>query len=340
MTDARDETPPEGTEKLLRLLGGKWVAAAISAAASLGVADALDVPRTAEQLAAMLQCDADRLDRLLRVLAGEGLLHRDRDDRFSLTATGAALRADALGPLATYVGSPSQWGPWAELAPSIRGGASAFERFHGADLFTYLDGDANASELYHTAVDAFTRRQARALTEAFDFGPYATVADIGGGLGTLLVEVLTDAPHLQGVLFDRPSVVAQAEPRIADSSVAGRVRFEGGSFLETVPGEADVYVVKHVIHNWADEEAARILCLCAENAGPDGRVLVIEGLLLPGNRRDATRLLDLEMLALCGGGHERSKPEMRRLFASAGLRLESAAPLLGGTRLLVGVPRG
>ncbi len=61
--------------------------------------------------------------------------------------------------------------------------------------------------------------------------------------------------------------------------------------------------------------------------------------VLAGNRRDGTRLLDLEMMVLTGGGRERTKPEFRRLFHAAGLRLVETAPLRAGIRLLVGVAR-
>lgn len=338
MTARRPEHPAE--ERLLRLLGGKWIAAALAAAAELGVADALEAgPRNTHDLAAALGCDEAALGRLLRALASEGILDADAD-RFELTELGRQLRSDALGPLARYVGSPAQWAPWSGLAGAVRTGRSAFAASHGQDLFEYLDHAPDDALLYHTAVDAFTRHQARVLAQTFDFASFRHVVDVGGGFGTLVVEVLRHWPHLDGTLYDRPSVVQRAP--IGDAhhpDIAKRVRSVGGDFLEWVPEGADVYVVKHVLHNWGDEDASRILRACAAAAGPKGRVLVIEGIVLPGNRQDATRLLDLEMLALCRGGYERSKPQFRALFAASGLKLVSAEPLAGGARLLVGVPR-
>jgi len=95
----------------------------------------------------------------------------------------------------------------------------------------------------------------------------------------------------------------------------------------------------HIVHSWDDTIAIDLLRRCSEAVGPEGTVLIVEGLISPGSGRDLTNLLDLEMLVLCGPGRERRKPEMRRLLSAAGLRLESAVPLTGGVRMLVARPR-
>ena len=121
----------------------------------------------------------------------------------------------------------------------------------------------------------------------------------------------------------------------ADAGLAARCVAQEGDFFETLPADVDVCVVKHVVHNWDDTRASQLLRGCVKAVGPEGHVLVVEGLLLPGNRKDATALLDIEMLVLCGPGRERTKPEMRRLLTSSGLRLVSTHDLAGMTRLLI-----
>lgn len=330
--------PCEPEQKLLELLSGKWVTAALSAAAELGVADALyDQPLTAAALAARLSCDEPALTRLLRVLCGEGLLELTAQRQYRLTELGQELRTGRMRELARFVGSPFMWDPWTQLAAGIRDPArSAFERTHGRPLFEHLDRDAEAAALYHRAVDAFTRRQARALCEAFDFTGLGCVVDVGGGLGTVLTELTVRQPNLRCVLYDRASVVEQARKLFAANP---RIESESGDFFDSVPGPADAYVIKHVLHNWDDEHAARILRLCAEQLTAAGHVLIVESLRLPGNVRDATALMDLEMLVLCGGGHERSKPEFRKLLQHAGLSLLATRTLTAGVRLLIAAPR-
>lgn len=330
----------EAAQDLLKLLGGKWIAAAISAAAQLRLADALEgEPMNEEELAAKLGCEQNALGRLLGVLAAEGVLEADDDDRFRLTMLGNQLRSNALGPLAEFVGAPFSWSPWLRLKDAVQTGEAAFELEHGQDLFGYLADHPDESEIYNAGVDAFTRHDARALATAFNFSEVETVVDVGGGMGTLLIELLRQWPRLHGILFDKDHVVRAAERRLQDTELRGRCSCVAGDFFSEVPAGADIYIVRHIVHNWGDEEAAAVLRNCAAALRPGGKVLVVEGILLPGHRKDTTRLLDLEMMVLSGTGRERSKPEFRQLFKQAGLRLTKTVPLASTARLIIGEAR-
>jgi len=330
----------EAAQELLKLLGGKWIAAAISAAAQLGIADALESrPLSEADLASELSCDPSALGRLLGVLAAEGLLETDEQDRFRTTVLGAQLGRNALGPLAEFVGAPFSWSPWLRLKDAVQTGKAAFELEHGQDLFGYLTSHPNESAIYNAGVDAFTRHDAQALAAVFDFSDIETVADIGGGMGTLLIELLRQWPHLHGVLFDRDHVVRAAEQRLREAELQTRCSCLAGDFFSGVPAGADIYIVRHILHNWGDTEAATVLRNCAAALAPGGKVLVVEGILLPGHRKDTTRLLDLEMMVLSGTGRERSKPQFRQLFNDAGLRLTMTVPLASTARLIVAEPR-
>jgi SAM-dependent methyltransferase len=331
----------DAAQTLLGLLAGKWTTAAIAAAAELGIADALgDRALTASALAEAVQCEAAGLERLLAVLSGEGLLEVDSAGHYSLTPLGAELRSDALRDLARYLGSPFTWTPFAHLADALKSGRSAFEEAHGEPMFRYLDKRPEIAERYHRGVDAFTKREARALSEQFDFSGVASVVDVGGGLGTLLVEVLGRFPHLRGTLVDRPAVIMQAKRALEGLSARERIALVAADFFEHVPSGADVYVLKHVLHNWDDERALRLLENCAEALAPNGKLIIVEGYLLPEGMRDATRLMDLEMFVLCGAGRERRKPEFRGLLQRAGLRLERSEALAGTTNMIVASRRG
>lgn len=329
--------PHDPARSLLGLLAGKWIAAAIAAAAELGLADVLASrgPLGVAALAAELACDEQGLGRLLGVLVGEGLLEIDERERYSLTAIGAELRSEALRDLARYMGAPFTWAPFAHVASALRQGRSAFELAHGENLFRYLDAQPAHAEVYHRGIDTFTRREAQALSQAFDFGTARRLVDVGGGLGTLLVEVLARFPALRGVLVDRPTVIEQAERALAHVPERSRIELYAADFFERLPSGADVYVLKHVLHNWDDERALRLLCNCTDSLSTGGKVIIVDGYLLPGGRRDATRLLDLEMFVLCGAGRERRKPEFRALLHRAGLKLLSSQALAGTTCMLV-----
>lgn len=321
---------------LLQKLGGKWVVQAFATAAELRLADALNEPETLSALASKLECHAPALERLLRVLVGEGALLEDRDGRFALTAMGTLLRRDALGSLAEFVGSAPQWNPWTELTYAVRTGRSAFEKVHGKALYDYLEHEPEHAALYDRAVDAFTTAQARALARDPALDRVSSLVDVGGGRGTLLLELLRARPELRGVLFDRPHVIGPARARFDDAGLSDRCTCVAGDFFETLPEGGDAYVLKHVLHNWDDEGALELLRRCAAAIPRRGHVLVVDALLLPIAASDPGRLMDLEMLVLTGGGKERSKPQMRQLLRRAGLRLTATRMLAPGAWLMVG----
>ncbi len=321
---------------LLQVLGGKCRTQAVSTAAALGLADRLAAgPRTVAALAAEIGCDAAVLVPVLRLCAGMGFFASPTPDTFVLTERGAALKGSALGPLAEFVGAAEQWDPWARLRDVARGGGgTAFQLAHGTGLYDHLARTPAAAARYDAAIDSFTRHEAEALCAQFDFTEVRTVVDVGGGRGTLLGEVLQRWPHLRGVLFDLPHVAARARPELA-ARFGARVEALGDDFFRGVPKGHDVYCVKHVLHNWDDERAQALLQRCVEAMGPGGRVLAIETVLAPDNRADLAAMMDLEMQVLLGG-RVRRKPELRRLFQAAGLRVEQMTPLVGGSWLLVG----
>lgn len=324
-------------DELLQMLGGKWVTAALSAAAQLGIAEHLaDGPRPLDDLANRCEAQPDALQRFLRALASLHVIHESIDGHFELTTLGQELRKERLGELAVYVGSDFAWNPWSKLSDAVRTGVPAFDIEHGAGLFRYLSKTEEEAAVYDAGVDAFTRQEAAALVEHIDLREFQRVLDIGGGRGSLLLELLRAAPNLRGTLFDVPEVIERAKTRAELKPFLQRLRFEGGDFHQPIAARADLVVLKHVLHNWGDETALRILRNAAETLdSPNGRIVIIEALLLPSNYPDPARLMDLEMLVLCDQGRERSKSEFRGLLKRAGLRMEASGDLAGTARWML-----
>jgi C-methyltransferase len=334
--DAESSDP---TRRVLRLLAGKWLSAAISAAATLGIPDSLaEEPKSLDRLARELGCEAGSLARLLRVLVGEDLLRENANREFELLEAGQQLRSEALGRLARYVGSPLGWDPWSLLADAVRTGESSFEKRHGKPLFEYLDRHPAEASLYDDAIAAFAGRESAALAGAYDFSQARRLLDVGGGRGDLLLELLSRFPNLSGVLLERPTAVLAARAAFERAGLASRCEARVGDFFQAIPGDADVCVLKHIVHSWDDDTAIDLLRRCGLAVGGGGRVLVVEGVLVRDGRRRLTNMLDLEMLVLCGPGHERSKPELRRLFVRAGLQLVESRPLTETAWLFVTKP--
>jgi hypothetical protein len=321
-------------DQLRRLGIGFQVSQAIHVAARLGIADLLaGGARTSDELAEETGTHADSLYRLLRALATVGVLHEEPGRRFALTPLGEPLRSDAEGSLAgwaRFMGRPYFWEAWTALEHSVRTGENAFRAVHGTDVWSYRSEHPEESALFDGAMAALTGAANRAVLAAYDFSRFGTLADIGGGNGTLLAAILSANPGMRGILFDQPHVVAGATGVLAP--VADRCTVVSGSFFESVPAGADAYLLKWIIHDWEDPEATAILSTCRA-ALDGGTILVIERVVGPPNEDPATAFGDLNML-VAPGGRERTLDEFERLFADAGLALAGSTPTASGSHVI------
>jgi hypothetical protein len=318
---------------LRRLVNGYQVTQAIHVAATLGIADLLrDGPRDSADLAAQTSTHAPSLHRVLRALGAVGVLHEDDDGRFALTDVGECLRSDAAEPVggwAVYVGLPSHFAAWANLLHTVRTGENAFRSVHGSTVWEYRARHPEDGRSFDQAMTDITQRANQHLLEAYDFGRFGTVVDIGGGHGALLAAVLAAHPRVRGVVFDQPHVVAGAPAVLEAAGVADRCEAVGGSFFDAVPTGADAYVLKAILHDWDDEDAVRILDSCRGAIAPDGALLVVERELGGPNQNPDGKLSDLNMM-VGPGGRERTREEFAELLAAGGFALQRAVPMAIG----------
>ncbi|HEY7189073.1 MAG TPA: methyltransferase, partial [Vicinamibacterales bacterium] len=273
--------------QLIQMCAGGWVAAAVYAAAKLGIADHLaGGARSAVELAPVTRTHAPSLHRFMRTLAGFGMLTERDGQRFALTTLGEALKTGAPGSArATLIafGSPSFWRGWEEIIYSLETGRPGFDKVWGMGLFDYLAQDAEAASHFSGAMVGFHGSEPPTVADAYDFSSTPTVVDVGGATGNLLAAVLSRHPSVRGVLFDLEHVVRDAPALLKAHNVASRVTIESGSFFERVPAGADAYLLSHIIHDWSEEQCLTILRNCREAMRPDGRVLIVETVLPEGD---------------------------------------------------------
>jgi len=305
---------------------GFMAAKLVYAAAELRIADLLaEGPRTTAELAEPTAAGAASLRRLMRGLAGLGVVAETDPDRFELTELGTPLRdsaPDSARSLVTMLCGPENWRSWGELVPSLRNGESGWERAHGMTWVEYYERNPEQSATFNKAMSEHTRGAAPGILAAAGLSRFRTVVDVGGGDGTLLAEALRAEQGLQGVLFDLASGLESAAETLAAAGVAERCRAVPGDFFASVPKGADAYLLKQVIHDWDDDEAIAILRNVREAMVPGARVLIAERMLpeLAGPADAQSLLVDVLMLVVTGG-RERTEREFHALLEAAGLEL-------------------
>jgi SAM-dependent methyltransferase len=313
----------DAAARLRDMIMGFRVTQMLYVAARLNLADDLAAaPQSAEQLAARTGTDPPSLRRIMMALTSIGIF-TEADGSFALAAAGQLLRRDVAGSLnaiAVLYGEEWLWSVYGRMLYSVQTGEPAFARVHGMPFYDFLDTHPEPAMQFQAAMSAYSRLEAAAIAEAYDFAGVSTVVDVGGGSGTLLAALLTLHPSVRGVLFDQPDVVANAERVFADAGVATRASRVGGDFFSELPSHGDVYLLKSVLHNWPDADAKRILQCCRRAMAPGARLVLAERLVPADAKPSEARLFDINMLVAVGG-RERTEAEYRQLLQGSGFSL-------------------
>jgi hypothetical protein len=336
------DAPPPYTQ-VIQMGMSYWVSRALYAAAKLGLADKLaGGPRSAAELAKETGTLSSALHRLMRLLAGLGILKTEPDgQRFALTPLGEAMKSDAPGAARATLLSlagPIFWQAFGEYMYSLETGKTAFEKVFGMPAFDYLARHPEDAANFTQAMIGVHGEEPAAVAAAYDFSGFGTVVDVGGASGNMLVAILSRYPGPRGVLFDLPHVVRDAPEFFRARGVGDRIRVEGGSFFELVPAGGDAYVLSHVIHDWSEEQCLTILGHCRKAMKPDAKLLIIEMVLPTGDEMHPGKLLDLTMLVL-PGGQERTEAEYAALLDKAGFRLTRVVPTQSAANVVEAVKK-
>ncbi|MFF7591654.1 methyltransferase [Kitasatospora purpeofusca] len=318
-------TTPQAAMRLRELVFGAACAAAVRAAARLGVADALgDTPAPVTDLAAELGTEPRQLRRLLRALTCYGIFEELDGDRFTHTDMSRLLREDApnsLRYISLWCTEPWTWEAWPKLDEAVRSGRNVFPELFGKEFFDYLHSDGGESaKVFDRAMTTSSRQSAADFAAYLDLTGIDAVVDIGGGQGHVLASLLEKHPALHGTLLDLPKVVAGADARLREGGAfADRARLVPGDCREAIPVVADLYIIKNILE-WDDESTRRTLANVVAAARPGARVVVVENLVDDSPSMRFTTAMDL-MLMLNVGGAKHSEASMVRLMTEAGLEV-------------------
>lgn len=327
MTDGNEAsaTPATLAMRVLDLIGASWMSQAICAAAELGIPDLIAGGcQSIDELASAARCHRESLQRLLRALATLGLCSETEDGSFTLTSSGLLLRSDdpsSMRANAIWWGR-YLWPVWAGLADSVRSGSSVRERRTGQKGFAHVESDPEAAAVFNCKMSELTRLAVGEIMRVYDFAQVRRLIDVGGGHGELLAQLLAAYPCMRGVLLELPHAVGIARERMINAGISGRCECVVGDFFDAIPGGADVYLMKNVLHNWNDERCVHILGNCRRAMSADARVVLVEWVKPPRcgvtAMDQAIARTDLNMLVGMGG-RERSQAEFDALLRAAGL---------------------
>ncbi len=307
----------------------------VCAAARLGIADALGTEEhTVEELAQLCQADCDSLYRLLRALAAIGIVSEAAPRRFVLTHLGQPLRKGV--PNSAWPGvvfwSDLLADQWAYLTDSVRTGQSSGKLMESAGIVSRWFKDPEAPAIFRAVMGTAPVEDYMPIAQSWNFSGRKVVADLGGGGGALLEAVLTQYPHISGVLADRRESIDAAAPRFAKWQAAARCTLVAADFLEAVPAGADVYILKHVLHGYKDDVAAQLLRNCRSVIPARGALLIVE-FVLPDvvshadPKLEGRLMSDLNMMVVTGG-RERSGREWRELLKAGGFKMKRIVPVV------------
>ncbi len=307
----------------MQLITGRWISQAISAAAELKLADVLgEGEKSATSIAKETGTDGDNTYRLMRALASVGIFFETQPGTFRQTEMSLLLRSGptSLSGMARFIGMSEAVNAWVELPNAIKSGGSGFERAHGLKAFDWMVKHPDRAQPFHEAMSGFSAQVGAAVSATVDFTGIDHLVDVGGGHGLLVSMLLQKYEAMKGSVIDLPSVVDGAPAMFKKLGVEARATAVPGSFFEPVTVKADAYILKSILHDWSDADSVRILKSVAEGAKPGARLFIVEGLVQPGNAPDFIKFLDLEMIAITGGGRERTEAEFVNLFNKTGFR--------------------
>jgi hypothetical protein len=313
---------------MLQIISGFWISRAVYVIAKLGIPDLLKSgPKTAEELANATKMHAPSLYRVLRALAGVGVVS-SQGEQFALTPLSETLVTDAPGSLRWFTVSElgqEHYPAWGNLMQSVKTGDIAFDKFFEVDIWTYFQQNPEDAAVFNDSMTGVTAAANEEIMTNYDFSGFEKVVDIGGGHGGLITSILKKNSHVRGVLFEAPQVIEGARPKIEAAGLADRCETVSGDFFKSVPTGGDAYVMKWIIHDWDDEKAITILRNCRNEMQPNGKLILVDCVVPETNEPHFSKFIDLNMLVMTGG-KERTAKEFEKLLSDAGFKMLRVIP--------------
>lgn len=296
------------------------LARALFVAAELDIAEHLSQKSmNATQLAQVTNTDESSLDRLLHFLTLHEIFTQDSENIYHTTDFSRTMCADHPQTIKPFLlhDDETRWHAFGHLGYSIKTGKASFDNLYGKSYFDYLEDKPTLSKRFDDAMTIISQQEDAAIAQKITFN--GTVADVGGGKGQLISNILKTNPTVQGIVFDLPQVIENLE---ADFPAEKR----GGTFFEPIEIQADNFILKRILHDWNNEKALEILRNVAAAMDQNSKLFIVDGILDHAQNKKLLAAVDLAMLALFQG-KERNLHEFETLTAQAGLKIVQITPI-------------
>ena len=315
-------------DQMMQMLTGYFVTQVAGALATYSIADHLAKgSATADEIATWAGVDPQAALRLLRACTSLGLATYD-GNKFTATPLLGTLQSDVPGSLhglAIAFTSPGFWQPWGRFTDAIRTNTPQTFSTLGTSIWEYYKEHPEEGAAFTRAMHGLTSPIVEDVVGVIDTSKVELAADIGGASGTLVHRLMAANPNLHGIVVDLPEVVSSATTAARELGLSNRSTASPSNFFEYVPA-ADLYLLKHILHDWSDNEALAILKRCRESIRPGGRLVVIERLLGEMGEPALGPLMDLHMMVNFTG-RERTLDEYRALIEKAGFHFSTVTPI-------------
>jgi hypothetical protein len=324
------------SEAMTRMITGYWVSQIVGTLADLEIPDRLaNGPLTYEEVAKKTGCNPEATFRLLRASASIDVVSVAADGRFGLTPLGEKLRSKVPGSMresAVALTAPGHWLPWGRLAEAVRHGVRQTPATLGRELFEFYAENPDEGSAFTGAMSNVSAAVAEDVAKALDTSTAEHVVDVGGASGTIIAALLERNPALHGTILELPHVAPRARSALLELRLSSRCNVLEGDFFKSVP-QADIHILKQIIHDWDDEQSVRILCNCFRALSSKGRVVLVERVLPDDGRPSFAPLADLNMLVLLPG-RERTAKQYRQLLEAAGLHLDRVVDISAAMQVI------
>lgn len=299
---------------------------ALYIASKLKIADILESgEKNIIEIADFLEVSNDKLYRIMRYLSAKGIFIEGTNKIFSNNKQSKFLLTNSKYQLNAFIELHAKYfyKSATNLLAAIKDDSIPFEIEYGEKVWPFLQSNQQANNIFNEAMAQNSYTHIRKLLDIYDFSNYKRIVDLGGGIGSFIIEILKKYSYIKGVCLDLPNLEEKAKELIREQGLANRCQYLAGSFLEEIPKHADLYILKAILHGKNDKSCKDVLINCIDALPNNGRILVIDRVII----KDSDSYIDgcvndINMLNV-SQGKDRSLDEFIQLFKSLDLNIEN-----------------